>query len=228
MHLTLLLPIKYFLRETLAIRQSTNLCRARTAGAAGHPTSLTFGNGQYSLSASYDSGMRVTNLLYKNVSSGTTLLQEQPGYDAVNNVVTVSATLPQGTDNQQFCYDNLNRMTWSGSTGTPPCATFTAGTLTSAQYQESDSYNTEGQLTTGPAGGYTYGNSKHPHAVTATGNGYTASYELSGNMVCRALTSAITCNSTQTGQQLGYDAERRLSTWQDEPRFPNSTAQTYL
>lgn len=43
-------------------------------------------------------------------------------------------------------------------------------------------------------------------------------------MICRALTSATTCNGTQTGQQLGYDPEGRLSTWQDNPNSPSSTA----
>ncbi|WP_126579194.1 hypothetical protein [Tengunoibacter tsumagoiensis] len=75
-----------------------------------------------------------------------------------------------------------------------------------------------------PAGGYTYDDSKHPHAVTAAANGYTASYDLAGNMICRAPTSATTCTGTQTGQQLGYDPEGRLSTWQDKPNSPSSTA----
>lgn len=101
---------------------------------------------------------------------------------------------------------------------------FSAGTLTAAQYQQSDSYNIDSGLTSGPNGGYTYGDSSHAHAVTATSSGYSAAYDAAGNMTCRALTSATTCNGTQTGQQLSYDSEGRLSSWQNQPSSPTSTA----
>ncbi|HLG64588.1 MAG TPA: RHS repeat-associated core domain-containing protein [Ktedonosporobacter sp.] len=41
-------------------------------------------------------------------------------------------------------------------------------------------------------------------------------------MTCRAPSSATTCSGTQTGQQLNYDAEGHLSTWQNQPT-PTST-----
>ncbi|HZO74309.1 MAG TPA: hypothetical protein VFB60_19055 [Ktedonobacteraceae bacterium] len=52
-----------------------------------------------------------------------------------------------------------------------------AGTLTSAQYQQSYTYDTNGRLTSSSQGSYTYGDSSHLHAVTATGSGYSAAYD---------------------------------------------------
>ena len=54
------------------------------------------------------------------------------------------------------------------------------------------------------------------------GSGYSAAYDAAGNMTCRAPSSATTCSGTQTGQQLSYDAEGNLSTWQNQPT-PTST-----
>ena len=76
----------------------------------------------------------------------------------------------------------------------------------------------------GPAGNYTYGDSSHPHAVTATSNGYSAAYDATGNLICRALTSTTSCSgSSPTGQQLSYDAQGRLSLWQNQPTSPTQT-----
>ena len=49
----------------------------------------------------------------------------------------------------------------TGISETPPCAGLTSGTLTAAQYQQSDAYNIDGGITTGPDGSYIYGSS-HP------------------------------------------------------------------
>ena len=66
--------------------------------------------------------------------------------------------------------------------------------------------------------------SSHPHAVTSTSKGYSAAYDASGNMTCRATTAASTCSgSSPTGQQLSYDAEGRLSLWQNQPTSPTQT-----
>src|SRR6185312_8291778 len=55
---------------------------------------------------------------------------------------------------------------------------------------------------------------------------YSASYDASGNMVCRAPTSSVTCaGSSPTGQRLSYDNEGRLTAWQNAPTSPTSTAQ---
>ena len=112
----------------------------------------------------------------------------------------------------------MNRLTWAGSTETPACGgTLTSGTLTAAKYQQAYAYDTQWRLTTGPQGaGYTYGDAAHVHAVTSA-NGYTATYDAVGDMTCRATTTAQTCaGATPTGQALTYDAQRRLTQWQNK------------
>jgi YD repeat-containing protein len=187
---------------------------------------MHLGNGIYSYAASYDTGLRLTSAALSATSSGTQLYQTQPTYDEVSNVVGVQTSVGGQTDTQQFCYDDLSRLTWSGTNGTPPCSgtSITAGTLTGAQYQQSNSYNVDGGLVSGPGGSSTYGESNHPHAVTSTSNGYSATYDAAGNLICRALTSTTTCSgSSATGQQLSYDAQGRLSLWQNQPTSPTAT-----
>ena len=164
------------------------------AGAAGHMTSANLANGTYSLSASYDNDLRLTSMSLLNVSLGTTLFSSSRGYDTAGNVTSVNTTLASGTDNQKFCYDDLNRLVWAGATGTPSCGgTVTAGTLTSAQYTATYSYDTLNRITGGALGTLTFGDSAHLHAATSSSAGETASYDASGDMVCRAPTSATTC-----------------------------------
>jgi hypothetical protein len=131
---------------------------------------------------------------------------------------------PAGTDNQTFCYDAQNRLTWAASaSATGPCANNTAGTLSggSIQYTQSFAYDVLDRLTSGAGGSYTYGVwSQRLHAVTAIGSAYTASYDASGAMLCRAPTSSTTCSGTPTGAQLTYDVEGRLSAWQTCCRTP--------
>ena len=90
----------------------------------------------------------------------------------MGNISSVSTTLQAGTDIQHFCYDEQNRLISASANGTTSCGTFTAGTLTSAQYQQSDTYDTNGRLMTSSQGSYTYGDSHHLHVVTSTGSGY--------------------------------------------------------
>lgn len=152
----------------------------------------------------------------------------------MGNVTAVNTTLVgTQTDNQVFCYDEQDRLTWAGSTGTPPSTcgqSLTPGNLTAAYYTQSFSYDTYDRLTSGPLGSYTYGDTNHLHAATAVGSGptstYTASYDGAGNMVCRAPTPAVgSCAGGQnTGQQPSYDAEGWLSRWQNMPGgSPNAT-----
>jgi RHS repeat-associated protein len=207
---------------------ASNLAYTGLAGAAGQLTSLDLGSGD-SYAASYDSGLRLTSSSLTRAGDHTVMYSTQPAYDAANNVVSVQTSIGGATDSQQFCYDSLNRLTWSGTSGIPPCTgvSFAAGTLSGAQYQQSDAYNVDGGLTGGPNGSNTYGNSSHPHALMATSTGYSAAYDAVGNQTCRALTSATTCSGTQTGQQLSYDAEGRLTGWQNTPASPSASA-TYL
>ncbi len=195
-------------------------------GGAGHLiTGASMGGGTYQYSATYDQLLQLTDLSYTRVSDGAVLFAEHRTFDAARNITTVNTTLPQGTDNQAFCYDEQNRLTWAGSAGTPPC-TGTAippGTLTSAQYTHTYTYDTLGRLTSGPLGTYTYGNSAHLHAVSNAGSSYTAYYDAAGNMTCRSTTSTYNCTGTEhKGNQLTYDAEGRLSHWQDVKTSPTS------
>ena len=78
-------------------------------------------------------------------------------------------------------------------------------------------------MVSGPAGSYVYGDSSHPHAVTSTSNGYSATYDAAGNLICRALTTTTCSGASPSGQQLTYDAQGRLSIWQDQPTSPTTT-----
>ena len=124
-----------------------------------HPTSATVGNGTYSYSASYDSDLRLSSVSESLSSGGTALFGSTRTYDAVGNVATVATTLAAGTDNQQFCYDEQNHLTWAGSTGTPPCTVtaITPGTLSSAAYTMGYSYDAMNRLKATQLGSYTYG-----------------------------------------------------------------------
>ena len=128
-------------------------------------------------------------------------------FDPVGNVSAITTTLPAGAYQQVFCYDEQDRLTSASSASSAiPCGgTNTAGTLSAASYTQSFAYDTLGRLTTGPLGSYTYGDGAHLHAATAIGSAYTAKYDASGNMTCRAPSSATTCAGVPTGAQLSYD-----------------------
>ena len=120
-----------------AVSGSTNLYTALSysdaGGATGLPNAASLSSAAISFSAQYDNDLRPT--LTKLSVSGTTKYQSQTTYDAVGNVVAIATTLQAGTDNQAFCYDEQNRLTWAGAKGTPSCGgSLTEGTLTSAAY----------------------------------------------------------------------------------------------
>jgi YD repeat-containing protein len=147
------------------------------------------------------------------------------------NATTVATTLAAATDNQVFCYDEQNRLTWAGASGTPPSscgAPLTAGTLAGASYTQTFAYDTLNRLTSGPLGSYPYGDSAHLHAATSIGSGsttYTATYDALGDMTCRAPTGATTCaGGSPTGAVMTYGNERRLTSSQNAPSSPSETA----
>ncbi|HEX6818227.1 MAG TPA: hypothetical protein VF120_07630, partial [Ktedonobacterales bacterium] len=90
----------------------------------------------YTYTPTYDGDLRAAGFTWTQTSSGATLFTSARTYDNVGNVSSVSTILPAGTDNQAFCYDEQNRLTWASSTsGAPPCGvSLTSGTLTSAAY----------------------------------------------------------------------------------------------
>jgi RHS repeat-associated protein len=195
-----------------------------TAGAAQLMTGAQLGGNIYQYAATYDLLLQLTDLKYTRVSDGATLFEEARTLDGVGNVKNLITTLPQGTDQQQFCYDEQNRLTWAGAVGTPSCTgtAITPGTLTSAQYTQTFTYDTLNRLTSGPLGTYSYSTNAHVHAVTSIGSAYTASYDAAGNMTCRAPNGSVTCSGTPTGAQLTYNAEGRLIHWQNAPGSPTT------
>ncbi len=203
---------------------ANNLAYTGPGGASGAITSAQLGNSTYNETFGYDNGLRLTGVTLTKLVGGATLFISTPTYDAVNNVMSVATTLPGGTDNQGFCYDEQDRLTWAATSGTKPCGgTVSAGTLSSAAYAQTFGYDNLNRLTNGPAGTYTYGDSAHLHAATAVGTGYTASYDAAGNMTCRAPTSSQTCSGTITGAKLTYDNEGRLKAWQNAQTSPTAT-----
>ena len=167
--------------------------------------------------------------------SATTLYQDQPSYDALFNVIQATTTLPQGVDTQVFCYDDLSRLTWAGSSGTPACSgaptPSDSGSLAGswAAYSASYVYDVMNRLTSGPLGSYTYGDASHADAATAVGASWTASYDAAGEMTCRAATSATTCaGSSPTGAQLSYDNAGQLATWANAPGSSPTQSASYL
>jgi RHS repeat-associated protein len=192
-------------------------------GPFGQITSASLGGGTYQYSASYDALGRATDLKWTNGS--TTRFEQTRSFDAAGNVSTANTTLPGGTDNQAFCYDEQDRLTWAGAKGTPPCQSLSPGSLTAAQYTQSFAYDTLGRLSSGPLGTYSYGDSAHLHAATAIGSSaWSAAYDGAGNLCARSLGAGVTCTGTPAGAQLTADVEGRLSAWQNTPSNPTSTA----
>jgi RHS repeat-associated protein len=203
---------------------ASGLAYTGVGGAFGEVTAMHLGGG-YDYSATYDVLDRATDLKTKRTSDNAVLFDQTRVFDAAGNVTTASSTMPAGTDNQAFCYDEQDRLTWAGSVGTPPCTgtAISAGTLTAAQYTHAFTYDVMGRLTSGPQGTYAYGSAAHVHAATAIGTTWTAAYDGAGNMTCRAPSSSTTCADTQTGAQLAYNNEGELTNWQNTPSSPTTT-----
>jgi RHS repeat-associated protein len=193
-------------------------------GAAQMPTNASVGNSTYSWNFGYDQDLLPTETTVQASATKNVLYDQTLGYDAVGNVTSAKTTMPAGTDQQAFCYDEQDRLTWAGASGTPACgSSLTSGSLTAATYQQSYSFDTSNRLLTGPMGTYTYGGAQL-HAVTSTSNGYGAQYDAAGDMTCRQINSSSTCSGTPTGQTMAYDALRRLITWQNAANNPTQTA----
>jgi RHS repeat-associated protein len=197
-----------------------------SGGAVGSITSANLGGTTYQFNATYDLIGRASDIKVKRTSDQATMFDQARTFDGAGNVTTANTTMPAGSDNQAFCYDEQNRLTWAGAAGTPPCTgtAISAGTLTAAQYTQTFAYDTMGRLTGGPLGAYTYGDSAHVHAATSIGATYTAAYDAAGDMTCRAPSSGVTCSGTQSGAQLNFNNEGELSNWQNTPGNPTGTA----
>jgi len=200
----------------------------------------TAGTGLSSEQYSYDANLRPTSAsatwLSGSGSSGTILSQSRT-YDLASNVTSLSTTLAAvpgasgsgGSETQNFCYDEQNRLVWAGNSGSQPlagngtCGTGTlANTLQNAGYGTSYVYTHLGQLWQGPQSGsstpsqYLYCDSTHPHQLTGLytlgstcsnkqGQTYTSSYDAWGNVTGRTVNS--------TSATLSYDGLDHLTSW---------------
>src|SRR5216683_2210910 len=198
----------------------------------------TSGTGLSSEQYSYDANLRATGAtatwLSGSGSSGTILSQSR-SYDPASNVTSLSTTLAAvpgasgsgGSETQNFCYDEQNRLVWAGNGGTQPGAgngTCGNGTLTNsltgAGYSTSYLYTHLGQLWQAPQSTsstnaqYLCCDSSHPHQLTGlyslgatcstkTGQTYTSSYDAWGNVIGRTVGS--------TSSTLSYDGLDHLT-----------------
>ena len=112
-------------------------------------------------------------------------------YDNAGNVTTVTDALA-GPQTQEFTYDAIDRVTHASAT---------SGVY--GLYSENYSYNSStGNLYNKGGVTNTYGDTAHPHAVTARSNGNTYVYDYNGSQTRREIG-----NDTY---DLKYDAENRL------------------
>jgi RHS repeat-associated protein len=153
------------------------------------------------------------------------------GYDDAGNILSMSDTSRDGTDNQCFDYDGLQRLTEAWAQGTTTCAATPSAAVLGgpAPYWQSYSYKTSGlratQTTHDPSGDttknvtdtYTYPDSgqPRPHTLTrvdTTGPGTntardTYAYDQAGNTITR--------DTGGNPQTLTWDAEGHLATVKD-------------
>jgi len=188
----------------------------------------------------YDANERPTstNASWQS-GSGTsgTILTQSRSYDPASNVTSLSTVLSGvpgasnsgGSETQNFCYDEQNRLIWAGNSGSQPGAgTGTCGngtlfnSLNGAGYGNGFVYTHLGQLWQGPLGGtgtqqqYLYCDSTHPHQLTGLyqtgstcsnklGQSYASGFDAWGNVTTRT-TGGITAT-------LSYDGLDELTKW---------------
>src|SRR5579885_525588 len=216
------------------------------------PGSLTLLNGAASSPASLasetfndDADLRPLSLsatwLPGSGNSGQ-ILSNSRTYDLAGNVTSVATTMAAvpgqsgsgGSETQNFCYDEQNRLVWAGNAGTQPgsgSGTCGSGTLStsfsSGSYTTGYVYTNLGEIWQGPLGGqgaaeqYLYCNSSasgphelsgvYPIGTTCANKGsasalYSAGYDGWGNQTSRTY-NGVTAT-------LSYDALNRLVAWQ--------------
>ncbi len=190
----------------------------------------------------YDGDLRPTSATAIWASSSGqsgSLFSQTRSYDNAGNVISLTTTQAQvqgqsasgGSQTENFCYDDQNRLIWAGNSGTQPgagsgtCGAGTLGnTLSGAGYTSGYVYTNLGQLWQGPTAGnsqisqYLYCDSSHPHRLSGiypigttcatTGSTtpvYSASYDAWGNVTARTYN-----NVTAT---LSYDPLNRMVQW---------------
>lgn len=81
----------------------SNAAYSGIGGSFGEMTGATLGGTTFG--ASYDLLDRATDLNVKRTSDNATIFDQARTFAAAGNVSTINTTLPTGTDNQAFCYD---------------------------------------------------------------------------------------------------------------------------
>ena len=169
-------------------------------------------------------------------------------YDPAGNVTSLSTTqaaVPNttnsgGSETEAFCYDEQNRLVWTGNTGTPPaagngtCGSGPNNNLAGATYSNAYVYTHLGQLWQGPLNGgsaqkqYLYCSSSQPHQLTGlygtsatcatkSGQVYGSSYDAWGNVTSRSITNG----TTLLNYTLSYDGLDHLVRWNDSQTTAN-------
>jgi RHS repeat-associated protein len=191
----------------------------------------------YSEAFGFDGDLRLNSEQATLTGAGSAFYTLGLGYDAGGNVTSASTTLPAagtkagGSEQQSFCYDAFNRLVWAGTSGTPTgtsdgtCGPVpSSDTLSGASYTATFAYDNLGRMTSGPAGGYTYGDPAHLHAVTSTTDGHAYAYDAAGNVRCRDLNLGGCTGPSPTGAPYTFDNEGRLSVWANKPTGATASA----
>ncbi len=188
----------------------------------------------------YDGNLRLQSIATSwqggSSNSGTAFSQTRT-YDPASNVISLSTTQAAvpgqsgsgGSETQNFCYDEQNRLVWAGNSGTQPGAgTGTCGSGTLANSLSGAAYSTSyvsthlGQLWQGPLNGgstqyqYLYCTSSAPHQLdglyplgttcsSKSGQVYTSSYDAFGNVTSRSFSG--------TTATLSYDILDHFIEW---------------
>lgn len=218
-----------------SLSNTTFVVSSVSYATTGKTAALSFGGSPttpiFTENLTYDAYLHPTEESATLQGASSPFFDLKMGYDQAYNVTGLTASIPAvgtnpaGSEQQSFCYDELNRLVWAGTTGTPAGpAAGTCGaapgtdTLSGGSYTASYAYDPFNRMTTGPAGSYTYGAASHIDAVTSTSNNYTASYDDAGNIRCRYTTSANSCSGTD--QTMTFDNEGRLTHWQNLASMP--------
>lgn len=138
------------------------------------PTSESLGNSIVSIVSGYDPPTDNLNSIHSGVSGSTTNRQN------LAYVWDADGNLHQRQDVNQgltevFTYDPLNRISSSTLNGQPNL---------SMSYVNTSGADQAGNIMQSGVGSYTYGDSHHPHGVTAAG-AYTFTYDANGNVATR-------------------------------------------
>ncbi len=189
----------------------------------------------------YDGDLRqasVTASWQGGSGSSGTIFSDSRSYDPAGNVIsrsTMQGAVPGvsnsgGSETQNFCYDEQNRLIWSGNGGTQPgvgngtCGAGTlSNTLNGAGYTAPFTYTNLGQIWQGPLNGqgaaqqYLYCNSAphqlsglYPVGTTCANKSsatavYSANYDPWGNETSRTYSG--------TTATLSYDTLNRMVQW---------------